>query len=500
MSLQSDSPAPPKIAHPGRFFIDGGWQAPSTDRLLRLINPTNEREIISVAEGVEADIDAAVAAARKAFDEGPWPRMRPIDRAALLRDMHAYLIGRLEDLADSWIQQVGITRGMAQAATKGAVDLLEFYADMGASFHWEEKVPSTFPGQVGVIAHEPVGVVAAIVPWNGPFQMSIVKMAPALLAGCTVILKPSPETPLEAYILAEAAEAVGLPRGVFNVVPADRGASERLVSHPGVDKISFTGSSAAGKRIGAIAADRVARVTLELGGKSAAIVLDDYDVELAAETLASTVTRLSGQICSNLTRILVSRKLHDRFCASLATKMDAIAVGDPYDPATQMGPLAMKRQLDRVHHYIEVGKSEGAELAAGGGTPAHLNAGYFVEPTLFANVDNASTIAQEEIFGPVACAIPYEDLDEAISIANDSTFGLGGAVFTNDAEKAYQVARRVRTGTVGQHGSRTDLRIGYGGFKQSGLGREGGQQGLHNYLETKTIILSGYPEQLESAG
>jgi aldehyde dehydrogenase (NAD+) len=488
MSLQFDAPAPPKIAHPGRFFIDGTWQTPSTDRVFRLINPTTEHEIISIAEGVEADIDAAVAAARKAFDEGPWPRMEPRQRAALLRDMHAYLIGRLEDLANSWVQQVGITRGMAQAATKGAVDLLQFYADMGDTFPWEEKVSSTFAGQVGVIAQEAVGVVAAIVPWNGPLQMSIVKMAPALLAGCTVILKPSPETPLEAYILAEAADAIGLPRGVFNVVPADRGASERLVAHPGVDKISFTGSSVAGKRIGAIAAERVARVTLELG------------VELAAETLAGTVTRLSGQICSNLTRILVPKKLHDRFCASLAAKMEAITVGDPYDPSIQMGPLAMKRQLDRVHHYIELGKSGGAELATGGGTPAHLNAGYFVEPTLFANVDNASAIAQEEIFGPVACAIAYEDLDEAISIANASSFGLGGAVLTNDADKAYAIARRVRTGTVGQHGSRTDLRIGYGGFKQSGHGREGGRQGLHNYLETKTIILSNYPQQLESVG
>lgn len=500
MSLQSDFPAPPKIAHPGQFFIDGHWQTPSSDRVLELINPANEREFISVAEGLEADIDAAVAAARKAFDEGPWPRMAPTQRAALLRDMHKYLVERLEDLADSWIQQVGITRGMAQAATKSAVDLLEFYADMGDTFLWEEKVPSSFAGQVGVIAQEPVGVVAAIVPWNGPLQISMVKIAPALLAGCTVILKPAPETPLEAYILAEAAEAAGLPRGVFNVVPADRGASERLVAHPDVDKISFTGSSIAGKRIGAVAAERVARVTLELGGKSAAIVLDDYDVEQAADTLASTVTRLSGQVCSNLTRILVSRKLHDRFCASLAAKMDAITVGDPYAPTTQMGPLAMKRQLERVHHYIELGQSEGAELATGGGTPRHLNAGYFVEPTLFANVNNRATIAQEEIFGPVACAIAYEDLDEAVAIANDSSFGLGGAVLTNDADKAYQIARRVRTGTVGQHGSRTDLHVGYGGFKQSGLGREGGQQGLHNYLETKTIILSDYPEHMGSAG
>jgi aldehyde dehydrogenase (NAD+) len=500
MTLQFDSPAALNIAHPDQFFIGGNWLTPSTDRSLRLINPANEREIISVAEGVEADIDAAVAAARKAFDQGPWPRMRPMERAALLRDIHGYLVSRLEDLANCWIQQIGVTRGMAHAGTKGAVDLLQFYADMGDSFAWEEKVPTSYTGQVGVIAREPVGVVAAIVPWNGPLQISMVKIAPALLAGCTVILKPAPESPLEAYILAEAAEAVGLPRGVFNVVPADRGASERLVAHPGVDKISFTGSSVVGKRIGAVAAERVARVTLELGGKSAAIVLDDYDVDQAAETLASTVTRLSGQICSNLTRILVSRKLHDRFCASLAAKMEAITVGNPYNPATQMGPLAMKRQLDRVHHYIELGKSEGAELVTGGGTPSHLNAGYFVEPTLFANVDNAATIAQEEIFGPVTCAIPYDDLDEAISIANDTSFGLGGAVLTNDAEKAYQIARRVRTGTVGQHGSRTDLQIGYGGFKQSGLGREGGQQGLHNYLETKTIILSNYPEQLGSAG
>lgn len=499
MSLQSEVSTALNIAHPGQFFIGGVWQNPTSAQFLKLINPSTEREIMSVAEGLEADIDAAVSAAREAFDSGPWPRMRPAQRAAFLREMHAYLIGRLEDLTNCWVQQVGITRGTAHSLTKGAVDLLDYYANMADTFAWEEKVPSSYAGQVGVIAHEPVGVVAAIVPWNGPLQIAMVKIAPALIAGCTVILKPAPETPLEAYILAEAAEAVGVPRGVFNVVPADRGASERLVAHPGVDKISFTGSSVVGKHIGAVAAERVARVTLELGGKSAAIVMDDYDIDQAAATLAATVTRLSGQICSNLTRILVSKKLHDRFCASLAAKMEEISVGDPYDPSIQMGPVAMKRQLERVHHYIDLGRSEGAELVTGGGTPAHLNAGYFVEPTLFANVDNKSTIAQDEIFGPVTCAIPYEDIDEAITIANDSNFGLGGAIFTNDSDKAYQVARRVRTGTVGQHGSRTDLHIGYGGFKQSGLGREGGEQGLHNYVETKTIILSSYPKQLEAS-
>ena len=496
MSIPSDARPIPKIAHPDRFFFDGAWQSPSSDRHLTLINPTSEREFIEIAEGAEGDIDSAVASARKAFDEGPWPRMLPRERAAKLREMHTYLMGRLDDLSDSWVQQVGIIQGAAEAATWSAIDLLNYYADLSETFPWEEKVGSSFEGEVGIIAREPAGVVAAIVPWNGPFQISLVKVAPALLAGCTVILKPAPETPLEAYILAEAAEAVGLPRGVFAVIPADRQASEKLVAHPGVDKISFTGSSLAGKRIGMVAAERVARVTLELGGKSAAIVLDDYDVEAAAEALAGTVTRLTGQVCSNLTRILVSRKLHDRFCASLADKMAAIAVGDPYEPATKMGPLAMKRQFDQVQRYIEIGSSEGAELVTGGGTPSHLERGYFVEPTLFANVNNHATIAQEEIFGPVTCAIPYDDIEEAVTIANNSSFGLGGAVFTNDTDKAYEIARRVRTGTVGQNGSRTDLRIGYGGFKQSGIGREGGIQGLHNYLETKTIVLSEYPEDL----
>lgn len=481
------------VASPELLYIGGRWVPPSTDRQFTLINPANERVTLRVAEAVEADVDAAVDAARTAFDTGPWPRMSPRERGRVLRAMVEQLQLRIPDLAHAWTQQMGVAFGWGEARTRSATGYLKYCAGLGESFAWEETVPTLWPGHLGLLVHEPVGVVAAIVPWNAPFQTMIMKVAPALIAGCTVVLKPSPETPLEAYIFAEAAEAAGLPAGVLNVVTADRGASEHLVRNAGVDKVSFTGSSVAGKQIASICGERIARVTLELGGKSPAIILDDYDLEQAASELAPSSCMLSGQICSNLTRYLVPQASHDRFVRALADRFKAVRVGDPYDSTMQMGPLAMKRQFERVQNYIDIGRAEGAELVSGGRRAAHLNEGYYFESTIFANVDNRSRIAQEEIFGPVVCVIPYAGLDDAIRLANDSQFGLGGAVLTNDVDHAYQVARRLRTGTMGHNGSRTDLSIGFGGFKQSGMGREGGAQGLLPYLENKTVILSGTP-------
>lgn len=484
------------VAHPDCLYIGGRWSAPSTKNRLILINPANECELFQVAEAVEADVDAAVLAARKAFDEGPWPRLSGAERGRALHALLAQLRARVPDLANAWTQQMGVVHSFARARTDAGLGYLEFCAGLGESFAWVERKPTIWPGHLGLLVHEPVGVVAAIVPWNAPLQTMLMKVAPALIAGCTLIIKPSPETPLDAYIFAEAAEAAGLPPGVVNVVAADRAASEHLVRNPGVDKVSFTGSVAAGKRIASICGERIARVTLELGGKSAAIILDDYDIAKAADDLTPTTCTLSGQICSNLTRYLVPRAAHDRFIALLAERYRAVRVGNPYDPEVQMGPLASKRQLERVQSYIEIGRREGADLVLGGNRPAHLDKGYYVEPTLFANVDNRSRIAQEEIFGPVACVIAYTDLDDAVRLANESIFGLGGAVLTSDVDRAYQVARRIRTGTVGHQGSRTDFSIGFGGFKQSGTGREGGTQGLMPYLENKTIILAGTPSNL----
>ena len=336
-------------------------------------------------------------------------------------------------------------------------------------------------------------MVGAIIPWNAPLGLISNKIAPALLAGCTVVLKASPEAPGEAYIVAEVAEAIGLPPGVLNVLTADREVSELLVRDRRVDKITFTGSTAAGRRIASLCGERIARCTLELGGKSAAVILDDMDIETAARTLAGAECFLSGQVCSSLTRIIVSRHRHDELVESLASNFSQVRVGDPFDPTTNMGPLVAERQRDRVLGYVAKGVEQGATLATGGGRPAHLDRGWYVEPTVFGNVDNASTIAQDEIFGPVLTVIPADDEQHAITIANDTIYGLNASVFTNDVERARQVAGQLRSGTVGHNAFRTDFGIAFGGFKQSGIGREGGVEGLLPFLETKTVILEGHP-------
>ena len=344
---------------------------------------------------------------------------------------------------------------------------------------------------------EPVGVVAAIIPWNAPASLIAYKCAPALLAGCTVILKASPEAPGAAYLLAEICEAIGLPAGVLNVLTADREVSELLVRHPGVDKVTFTGSTAAGRRIASICGERIARCTLELGGKSAAVILDDYDIGKAAATISGNAGFLTGQVCSSLTRIVVTKQRHDALVDALSASFSKVKVGDPFDASTGMGPLAMSRQRDRVEGYIAKGKAEGAKLATGGGRPKHLPRGYFIEPTVFGNVDNHSTIAREEIFGPVLSVIPADSEANAIEIANDSIYGLNASVFTNDVERAYATARELRSGTVGHNSFRTDFNIAFGGFKQSGIGREGGTEGLVPFLETKTLILDAKPAHVK---
>jgi acyl-CoA reductase-like NAD-dependent aldehyde dehydrogenase len=344
-------------------------------------------------------------------------------------------------------------------------------------------------GGFGLVVKEPVGVVGAIIPWNAPMGLISMKLAPALLAGCTVILKSSPEAPGEGYLIAEAAEAVGLPAGVLNVLTADHGVSELLVRDPRVDKITFTGSTAAGRRIASICGERIARCTLELGGKSAAVILDDADLQSAAAALAQAECLLSGQVCASLTRIVVSRPRHDAMVEALAAAFSTVKVGDPFDPATQMGPLAAERQRDRVEGYIARGVQGGATLATGGGRPKDQNRGWYVEPTVFGNVDNSSVIAQEEIFGPVLSVIPADGEDDAIKIANDTIYGLHGAVFTPDVERAREVAGQLRTGAIGHNGFKSDFTMGHGGFKQSGIGREGGIHGLLPFLESKAILL-----------
>ncbi|WP_247458571.1 aldehyde dehydrogenase family protein [Bradyrhizobium sp. 2] len=323
------------------------------------------------------------------------------------------------------------------------------------------------------------------------YMLMTAKIAPALIAGCTVIMKPAPETPVEAYIIAECADEVGLPPGVLNLVPSEREAADHLMRNPGVDKIAFTGSTSVGRKIAQVCGESIRRCSLELGGKSAAIVLDDFSDEEAAKTLTNTIVTLSGQICAMLTRAIVPRHRHDAIADAVAAEMKQIRIGHSDDPEAQMGPLATKRQLERVEHYVATGVSEGATLVTGGARPPHLESGFFFEPTLFANVKNNMTIAQEEIFGPVLCLIACEDTDDAIRIANDSIYGLNASVLTHDADAAAAVARRLRVGNVAQNGLRADFSLPWGGFKQSGIGREGGEQGLSGYLETKTMLLDG---------
>ncbi len=477
-----------KIRYPEKLFIAGKWVAPSSDGRIEVVNPATEQVIAKVAEAREADMDKAVAAAREAFDKGPWPRLSPVERAAYMMRLAKALRAREPELAAAWTEQVGGLASFGPMMVGGGTAPFEVYAAAAASYPFETRQPSMIGG-TAVLRREPVGVVVAIAPWNAPYTIMAQKCAAALFAGCTTVLKPSPETPLETFIMAECAEEAGLPPGVINVVPAHREASDYLVRRPGVDKISFTGSTAAGRRIASVSGERIARCTLELGGKSAAIVLDDFDVAEAAKILSQSISIMSGQVCATLSRVIVPRKRHDDFVDAFNAELKAIRVGVPTDPESQMGPLAMERQRDRVEGYIAKGKAEGAKLTTGGGRPAHLNRGFYIEPTLFANVDNAMTIAQEEIFGPVLCLIPAEDAADAIRLSNESIYGLNGAVFTHDAQKAYDVACKVRTGGFGQNGLKMDFGMPFGGYKQSGIGREGGMEGLAPYFETKTILL-----------
>lgn len=482
------------VGHPDKIWICGEWLAAHSGRMIELVSPNSEQVIGAVAEADAADMDAAVAAARHAFDSGPWGRMSSAERIAGLRRMADHLRHREAEIARAWTLQMGGLASFAGPMTAGATMTFDQIIAMGESFAFVERRPSV-GAAVGLVAHEPVGVVAAIAPWNGPYGIMLNKVANALVAGCTVIMKPSPETPLEAYIIAEAAEAAGLPTGVVNLVCGHREASDHLVCNPGVDKVSFTGSTVAGKRIGSVCGERIARCTLELGGKSAAIVRDDFPIDVAAKLLSGTIVMMSGQVCAMLSRVLVPRHRHDELADAIAAEMRKVVVGYSDDPATVLGPLAMKRQLDRVEMFIEDGRRT-ADLVTGGARPSHLNRGYFIEPTLFANVRNDSRIAQEEIFGPVLSLIPVDDEEDAIRVANDSLYGLSGSVLTHDADAAYRIARRIRTGGVGQNGLRMDFGLPYGGFKQSGIGREGGVEGLMGYMETKTIMLDAMPARL----
>ncbi|MEY2471290.1 MAG: aldehyde dehydrogenase [Actinomycetota bacterium] len=496
MSVQDEVLSP--LTKPNHFFIGGDWVSPSSSSVFEVIESATEEVFMRVAEAQQPDMERAIAAARTAFDQGPWPRLSHAERATYLNALGAGIAARNEDLGQIWPRQSGALHKVAQYAGLGAQNTFAYYAGLADTYPWEEQKTPSAGGKFGLMVREPVGVVGAIIPWNAPLGLIANKVAPALIAGCTVVLKASPEAPGEAYVVAEVAEQIGLPPGVLNVVTADREVSELLVRDPRIDKITFTGSTLAGRRIASICGERIARCTLELGGKSAAVILDDMDLEAAAKTLSRAECFLAGQVCSSLTRIIVSQSRHDELVEALASTFSQVRVGDPFDAETQMGPLVAERQRDRVLGYIAKGVDEGAKLATGGGRPAHLDRGYFIEPTVFGNVDNGSTIAQEEIFGPVLSVIPAADERDAVRLANDTIYGLNASVFTNDVDRAREVAGQLRSGTVGHNNFRTDFGIAFGGFKQSGIGREGGIEGLQPFLEIKTVILEDTPSNYAS--
>ena len=469
-------------------FIGGKWVPATSGRQLAVRSPSTGEVVGRVPEAGPDDVEAAVRAARQAFDEGPWPAMTPAARAQVMQAFLDQLAARAEELAQTITAENGTPVSVVKPAqVDNGLDVLRFYTETAAELAVETPRAGRYSPLV--VRGEPVGTVAAIIPWNVPFFLAMMKVAPALAAGCTIVLKAAPETPLNANIVAEAAEAAGLPPGVLNVLAAGPEPSELLVTHPGIDKVAFTGSTAVGRRIASLAGAQLKRVTLELGGKSAAIVLDDVDLAKTLQRLVPVTLFLSGQFCIAQSRVLVPRGRYDEAVEGFAAIARALPVGDPQEATTFLGPLISQKQRDRVLGYIETGRREGAAVVTGGGVPAGLDQGWYVEPTVFRDVRPDMRIAQEEIFGPVVAFIPYTDEDEAVAIANDTAFGLHGTVWTDDIERGLRIGRRIRTGTFGVNGISLDPTAPFGGVKQSGLGRELGLEGLSAYLEPKTMTV-----------
>lgn len=472
------------------FYINGQWVAPSSDRRFTLINASTEAELGSTPEAVDADVDRAVAAARDAFDKGPWGRSTPAERVEVMNRFVAALAARSGEIARAVSAQNGMPVAISETFEgQLPLGLMQFYASLAESVAAEEERPSQMGKQTWV-GRKAMGVVAAIVPWNFPVTLAFSKIAPAMAAGCTVVIKPSPGTILDSYLIADAAHEAGVPAGVLNWVPADREAGAYLVSHPGVDKVAFTGSTGAGRAIARACGELLRPVTLELGGKSAAIILDDVDLNALVAGLPTTSLFNNGQTCYSCTRILAPQSRYGEVVEALAAMAQGLKVGDSLDPGTQIGPMASALHRDRVLGMIKKGRSEG-RIVTGGGKPKGQDKGWFVEPTIFADVSNKTHIAREEIFGPVLTVIPYRDEADAVQIANDSIYGLGGSVWSQDVARARAVADQVQTGTIGINGYVPSVGAPFGGIKASGLGRELGPETLSSYLQYKSTYVMG---------
>ena len=476
-----------------QIFIDGKWDGAHGDSVIAVISPHTEAEIGRAACAGPGDVDRAVQAARAAFDTGPWPRMQPRMRIEAIGRLAAIYKERRADMAALISAEIGAPISFAKRAQVALpLMMLSAFCGIAGSYEWQQDRPGLYGKDIR-IRKQPVGVVAAVVPWNMPQFLTVTKVIPALLAGCSVVLKPAPESVLDAQLLAELVAEADLPPGVLNVVPGGRDVGKKLVSHVGVDKVSFTGSTAAGREVARAAADGLKQVSLELGGKSAAIVLEDADPSAVATGIQMASLANSGQVCNALSRILVPAARESEFVDALAAAMQAMPVGDPADPNTAVGPLVAQRQQERGRGYIEAGTSEGARLVVGGAEmPDGLDSGWYVRPTLFSGAHNDMRIAREEIFGPVLTVISYQDEDEAIRIANDSEYGLAGSVFTADIERGYGVAAQVRSGTFGvNEGYIMDPAAPFGGVKNSGYGRELGTEGIDSYTVSQSISVAG---------
>jgi acyl-CoA reductase-like NAD-dependent aldehyde dehydrogenase len=471
------------------IFLGGRWVIPRPTARLDIVSASTEEVVGTVAECSAADVDDAVAAAREAFDDpSGWATWEPAARADALERFADAMQRRGPEIARLVSLQNGMPT-MISGVSEGAApaQLLRYYARLARTTPLSEDRPS-MTGGTTVVRRLPIGVVAAIVPWNFPQTLTFFKLAPALAAGNTVVLKPAPETVLDALVMAEAVEEADLPPGVVNVVTGGPAVGEQLVRQPGVDKVAFTGSTRAGRAIGETCGRLLRPVTLELGGKSATIVLDDVDLATEVPKMFGATLVNSGQTCMLGTRVLAPRSRYAEVVDAFASLATSLPLGDPFDPQTLLGPLVSRRQRDRVEAYIAQGKQE-ARLVVGGGRPAGLDKGWYVAPTVFADVSNDATIAREEIFGPVLSVIPYDSDDDAVRIANDSDYGLGGSVWSADPDRARTIAHQVRTGSIGVNYYTIDYFNPFGGVKASGVGRELGPEGLASFQELQSVYL-----------
>lgn len=479
-----------------KLFIGGKWVEPSTSRVIEVYSPATGAYVGKVPWAAAADVDAACEAARKAFDEGPWPRMTPQERQAVL----ANAVKLIEDRADEFKFLLKAETGQPQLIIDmmqygAALSGLQYYSTAADKFTWKDIRDGIY-GQT-LVLREAVGVVGAVVAWNVPLFLACNKLGPSLLAGCTMVLKPAAETPLTVNALAEVFAEAGLPEGVLSVVPGGPETGQALTANPDVDKFTFTGSTSVGREVGVLAAEKLKPCTLELGGKSAAIILEDADLDSTLPMLLFSGLMNSGQACVAQTRILAPRSRYEEVVAKVGTAVAAMVVGLPDEPGAVIGPLISARQRERVEGYIAKGIEEGARLVTGGGRPEGLDTGWYVQPTVFADVENTMTIAEEEIFGPVLSIIAYEDEDDAVRIANDSAYGLAGSVWTTNYDKAIEIASRIRTGTYAVNMYAFDPGAPFGGYKNSGIGRENGPEGIEEYVELKSVLLPfGYTPKI----